>query len=126
MRKKITILFLLLIALTSSGLTLNKHYCNGKLTNIFLFYHFGTGCDGSMPMNEDSCEDVYLGFILDTPLEYSTVSSTLIPQLSPALLTEVLLPIELTSLYSYALGLTFFVRPQSNIKIYVKIMSFLI
>ena len=125
MKKKLSILLLLIMLLPNIGLTLDKHYCNGKLVNIFILFHSSDGCDGSMPMDDDSCEDEYIGFTLESPFNRSTVNNDLVPLVHIAELHETLLPIKTKSRVEKTLAIAFTFPPVRKIKIYIQVESFL-
>jgi hypothetical protein len=70
MKRKIAILLLLIMLVSTSGFTLDRHYCNGKLVNIFLLTHFGDCCDSSMPMGENSCADHAISYCTVGQVEF--------------------------------------------------------
>ena len=125
MKKRIAILLTIILLISSSGFTLNKHYCNGELVNIFFLPHIGDCCDSSMPMDDDSCEDEFLGFLVDESLELVPTKNDLTTIVQWAHLAE---PYELISnsgISPKPQKLALFSPPLSNIKIYLRVESFL-
>lgn len=56
--KKFLVIFFSLFYLTStSGISLNVHYCGGKVKHISLFYKNDKGCCGKKKMSKKCCKD---------------------------------------------------------------------
>jgi len=71
MKGKISIVLLLILLISGSGITVDSHFCNGKLADVFLLPHFGDCCDSSMPMDDDSCGDEILNYWPVGQVEYT-------------------------------------------------------
>ncbi len=125
MKRRISILLSLMLLVASSGFTVSKHYCNGKLVNVFLLPHLGECCDSSMPMDDQSCDNEFIGFYLEEPLELITAK---IVRISPILLAQVpepLLEIVNNSINVNPRRLALTSSPVDNIKIYLRVEAFL-
>jgi len=78
MRRKISILLLLILLVSVSGLTLDRHYCNGQLVDVFLYPHLGDKCDSTMPMTAGSCTDDVTGCWLVGQAVFTPFGSSII------------------------------------------------
>lgn len=125
MKRKISILLSFILLISSSGFTLNKHYCNGELVNIFLLPHFGKCCDSNMPMDDDSCEDEFVGFFSDGPIELIAPKIVLKHSVQWMHLPKNILLIVDHCLDLKTRKVAFVPPPVNNIKIYLRVEAFL-
>jgi len=62
MKRSVTIVFLSFYVLISLGLTINLHYCGGKLESLNLFGNTDSCCCGGEIMNKSCCENQVLHY----------------------------------------------------------------
>lgn len=94
MKKVFLILFAFFYLIVASGISLNIHYCGGKIKNLsFLFSHSEKDCCGSSKMKTKDCckekaafikvkENQESSRILKTPTTFYKLLCTILPQLT--------------------------------------------
>jgi hypothetical protein len=73
MKQTSSILLVLLYLLTSVGLTVNVHYCGGKLKSIQLLFDAPSCCCGETKKMDGCCEDESFFVQLDTDHQFSPI-----------------------------------------------------
>jgi len=120
MKRKIPILLSLILLITSSGFTLDKHYCEGRMVNIFLLPHFGNCCDSGMAMGDNSCEDDFIVFSSERTMEIVKAKITLTRSVSLTEFLKLSLPsIDFTQYVKVKRASSYFL-PFVNIEIYLQ------
>ena len=126
-RKLSAILLIMMVLVSSVGITVHKHYCASFLVDTSFIPHIEDACDEDMPMDEDSCEDRHDIYNVDSPIQLLTISFELSPSAEWILISyfdhwlnddenQFSKPILLAELYP----------PPSEPNIYTKVQSFLL
>lgn len=124
MSKLINIALALLLLISTVGITVDKHYCEGHYIGTW-FYVQEDACDMDMPMAADSCQDDVTLYSVQS--EFQLILSTSTPSLE--LIDIVSFDYLLTIFSDRIFTPKLFVEinpPPSEPNIYTKVQSFLL
>jgi hypothetical protein len=127
MKRKISIILSLILLASTTGFGINEHYCNDKLVDIFLLPHSGKCCNSTMPVQDDSCQNVPVEFLSGGLLEFTWAKIDLKVSIQEFLLPESFL-LRLSGIEGSILKFsvkTFSFPPIDKTKIYLQVESFL-
>ncbi|MCF6352115.1 MAG: hypothetical protein L3J06_03800 [Cyclobacteriaceae bacterium] len=69
MKKLLSISFIVLLMVSTIGITVHKHYCENILVATSILSHGGEdACGPEMPMEEGACSDEHQHYDVDSPI----------------------------------------------------------
>lgn len=112
--------------MSTSGLTIHKHYCESALVAVSLLPSVEDACDSDMLMDEDTCKDDHLQYSVDSPLAYFPLNLDLTPSYEWLTSTQFLVEVVISPSLETSKFIADISPPPSEPDIYLKVQSFLL
>jgi len=125
-RKLSAILLILMVLVSSIGITVHKHYCASFLVDTSFIPHIEDACDDDMPMEEDSCQDRHEIYNVDSPIQLLSINFELSPSIEWILISFFELRINEGDQFSKPILIAELYPPPSEPNIYTRVQSFLL
>ena len=125
-RKLSAILLILMVLVSSIGITVHKHYCASFLVEASFIPHIEDACDDDMPMEEDSCQDRHEIYNVDSPIQLLSINFELSPSIEWILISFFELRINEGDQFSKPILIAELYPPPSEPNIYTRVQSFLL
>jgi len=121
-----SILLAILLLLSTSGLTIHKHYCESALVAVSLIPSIEDACDSDMPMDKDTCRDDHQEFSIESPIVLLSINFDMTPSFEWLSIVQIILNQDFTHLNQSTNFLADISPPPSEPDIYLRVQSFLL
>jgi hypothetical protein len=125
-RKLSAILLIMMVLVSTVGVTVHKHYCASFLVDTSFIPHIEDACDEDMPMEEGSCRDHHEVYKLDSPIQILSINFELSPSIEWLIVSYFNLQIQDGNQFSKPILLAELYPPPTEPNIYTRVQSFLL